>query len=110
MIFNLNLSFADLLLLLPEIFLTCWLCVVIVADFSCPQLPQQRLAHLSVAGLVITLGCLAWFDVNHVSGTLFNDMFVLDRMALFFKIFIVAATALVILVSVQYVNRFTFFR
>jgi len=110
MTFNLTLSLTDLLLLLPEIVLTCWLCVVLIVDFACPRLPQERLAYLSVAGLLATLGCLAWFDVSHVSGALFNNMFVLDRMALFFKMFVVAATALVILVSVQYVDRFAFFR
>jgi NADH-quinone oxidoreductase subunit N len=110
MTFSLSLSAADLLLLLPEIFLTCWLCVVLIVDFVFPRLPKEQLGFLSVAGLVVTLGCLAWFDVTHVSGALFGDMFVLDRMAIFFKILIVAATALVILISVQYVDRFAFFR
>ncbi len=110
MSFTLNLSFSDLLLLLPEILLTCWLCVVITVDFASPRLPKERLAYLSVAGLLVTLGCLAWFDVNHVTGTLFGDMFVLDRMAIFFKIFVLASTILVILSSIQYVNRFTLFR
>src|SRR6185437_9755426 len=51
-----------------------------------------------------------WFDLNHISGTLFGNMFVLDRMAIFFKIFILGATILVILASIEYVNRFTLFR
>ncbi|MDH5640026.1 MAG: NADH-quinone oxidoreductase subunit N [Nitrospira sp.] len=110
MTFNLTLSLADLYLLLPEIILTCWLCAVLTVDFIYLRLPKERLAYLSVAGLLVTLGCLAWFDMSHVSGTLFNNMFVLDRMALFFKMFIVASTALVILISVQYVDRFAFFR
>jgi hypothetical protein len=37
-------------------------------------------------------------------------MFVLDRMAIFFKMFIVGASILVILASIEYVNRFAFFR
>jgi NADH-quinone oxidoreductase subunit N len=110
MSFDLSLSLADLLLLLPEIFLTSWLCVVLIVDFAFPRLPKEQVAFLGVAGLVATLGCLVWFDLNHVSGALFGNMFVLDRVALFFKIFIVGATILVILASVQYVNRFTFFR
>jgi len=108
--FSLSMSLADLLLLLPEILLTCWLCIVLIVDFAFPRLPKEQVAFLSVAGLVATLGCLAWFDLNHVSGALFGNMFVLDRVALFFKMFIVGATILVILASVQYVNRFTFFR
>ena len=110
MTFSLNMTFSDLLLLLPEIFLTCWLCVVLIVDFSLPRLPKERLAYLSVAGLVIALACLGWFDVNQISGTLFGNMFVLDRMAIFFKVFILGATILVILTSIEYVNRFTLFR
>ena len=110
MTFTLTLSFADLLLLLPEIVLTCWLCIIVIVDFSVPRLPKEQLAILSITGLLATLGCLVWFDVTHVSGALFGNMFVLDRMAIFFKIFIVGSTALVILASIQYVERFRFFR
>ncbi len=110
MTFDLTLSLADLLLLAPEILLTCWLCVVLIVDFAVPRLPKEQLAYLSVGGLVLTLGVLAWLDVNQVAGTLFGNMFVLDRMALFFKMFIVGATILVVLASMDYVHRFTFFR
>lgn len=110
MTFTLTLSFADLLLLLPEIVLTCWLCIVVIVDFAFPRLPKEQLAILSITGLLATLGCLVWFDMTHVSGALFGNMFVLDRMAIFFKIFIVGSTALVILASIQYVERFKFFR
>ena len=68
------------------------------------------MAYLSIAGLVATLGCLVWFDVAGITGTLFANMFVLDRMALFFKMFIVGSTILVILASIDYVHRFRFFR
>ena len=57
-----------------------------------------------------TLACLAWFDVAGITGSLFDRMFVVDRMALFFKMFIVGATILVILLSIDYVHRFSFFR
>lgn len=110
MTFDLTMSAADLLLLLPELLLTVWLCVVLIVDFAFPRLPKEQLAYLSVAGLVVTLGCLAWFDFSGVSGSLFGNMFVLDRMALFFKMFVVAATILVILASLEYVHRFAFFR
>ena len=108
--FDLTLSLADLLLLVPEIILTCWLCVVLIVDFAFPRLPKEQLAYLSVVGLVVTLGSLAWLDLNQISGALFGNMFVLDRMALFFKMFIVGATILVVLASIEYVHRFTFFR
>ena len=45
-----------------------------------------------------------------ITGSLFGKMFVVDRLALFFKVFIVGATILVILLSIDYVHRFSFFR
>ena len=59
MTFTLTMSPSDLLLLLPEIFLTCWLCLVLIVDFSFPRLPKEHLAYLSIAGLLGTLACLA---------------------------------------------------
>ena len=78
MTFSLTMSSFDLLLLLPEILLTCWLCLILIVDFSFPRLPKEQLAYLSIAGLVGTLGCLAWFDFAGISGTLFANMFVVD--------------------------------
>jgi NADH-quinone oxidoreductase subunit N len=110
MTFSLAMSLSDLLLLLPEMLLTFWICLVLIVDFSFPRLPKEQLAYLSLGGLAITLGCLAWFDVTGITGTLFANMFVVDRMALFFKILIVLATILVIVASIEFVHRFTFFR
>ncbi len=110
MTFTLNLTGSDLILMLPEIILTLWLCGVLIVDFAMPKLPKEQLAYLSVCGLAIVLANLLWFDVKGVSGTLFTNMFVLDRMALFFKILVVGATMLVILASKDYVQRFRFFK
>jgi len=101
---------ADLLLMLPELFLTLWLCVILAIDFSLPRFSKRDLAYLSVLGLVAVLGNLFWFDRAGITGTLFNHMFVVDRMAIFFKIFIVLATILVILASIDYVKRFKYFK
>ncbi len=110
MTFNLTMSVADLLLLLPEILLTLWLCVLLVVDFSLPRFRQQQLAYLSIAGLGAVLATLLWFDQQGINGTLFGRMFVVDGVALFFKMFIVGATMLVVLVSIDYVTRFQFFK
>jgi NADH-quinone oxidoreductase subunit N len=79
-------------------------------DFVMPRLPKDRLAYLSVGGLAAVLLNLIWYDRAEFTGTLFNNMFVVDRLAIFFKIFIVGATILVILASVDYVRRFRFFK
>src|SRR5262245_27284480 len=110
MTFTLTISPSDLLLLLPEILLTCWLCFILIIDFSFPRLPNEQLAYFSIAGLVATLGCLVWFDITGITGALFANMFALDRMALFFKIFIVGSTILVLLASIDFIHQFKFFR
>ena len=73
MTFSLTLSGADLLLMLPEIILTLWLCGVFIVDFTFPKLPKEQLAYLSVCGLVIVLANLLWYDRTGVSGTLFHQ-------------------------------------
>jgi NADH-quinone oxidoreductase subunit N len=110
MSFSLTMSASDVLLLLPEILLTSWICVILIIDFSFPRLPNEQLAYFTIAGLIAILGCLAWFDITEITGTLFANMFALDRMALFFKMFIVGSTILVILASIDYIHRFKFFR
>jgi NADH-quinone oxidoreductase subunit N len=110
MTFNLSLSAADLILLLPEIFLTIWLCVILALDFSLKRITHQQLGHLSIAGLGITALMLLVFDQNGTTGTLFKNMYVLDHLAIFFKIIIMGATALVLFISIDYVREFRFFK
>ncbi len=110
MTFDLTLSVSDLLLLAPEIFLTLWLCVVLAVDFSIKNIDHENLAYLSVGGIIATLINLIWFDYIGVHGALFKDTFVLDGMAIFFKILILLSTALVLLMSIDYVKNFRFFR
>lgn len=110
MTFDLTLSSADLLLLAPEIFLTIWLCVVLAVDFTFRQINHENLAYLSVGGVIATLINLIWFDYTGVQGALFKDMFVLDGVAIFFKILVLISTALVLLASIDYVKSFKFFR
>lgn len=110
MTFSLSLSGSDLLLMLPEMLLTLWLCVVLIVDFAWPKVPKTQIAYLSVAGLILVLIALVWFQSDGIGGTLFGRMFVVDRLALFFKIFIVVASILVVLASVDYVQRFRFFK
>src|SRR5688572_31924829 len=79
MTFSLTMTSSDLLLLLPEILLTFWLCFILIVDFSFPRLHNEQLAYFTIAGLVATLGCLVWFDIDGITGTLFANMFALDR-------------------------------
>lgn len=110
MTFDLTLSGSDLLLLAPEMFLTIWLCVVLAVDVTFKQIDHENLAYLSVGGVIATLINLIWFDYAGVQGTLFKDMFVLDGVAIFFKILVLISTALVLLASIDYVKAFKFFK
>ena len=110
MSFDLNLSLNDLLLMLPELWVTLWICVVLCVNFMMPRVTTKTIALLSVAGLAAALGCLLWYYHDGVSGVLFKGMFVLDRLALFFKIFVVGAAVLVTLASIDFVGRFRFFK
>ena len=110
MTFNLDLTAADLLLLLPEIFLTLWLCVVLSLDFSLKRITHQQLAYLSIGGLGVTVLILFGFDQASTTGALFKNMFVLDHLAILFKIIIVVSTALVLFMSIDYVREFRFFK
>lgn len=110
MTFDLTLSGSDLLLLAPEMFLTAWLCVVLAVDCTRRTINHRTLAYLSVGGVVVALVTLIWFDYADIRGALFKNTFVLDGVAIFFKIFVLAATGLVLLCSVDYVRSFKFFR
>ena len=108
--FTLSLSGSDLLLLLPEIFLTLWICMLLAVDAVPSRVSKKVIGHLSIVGLYATLGALLWFDINGKTGALFNGMFVLDPMAIYFKIFIVASTILVVSMSIGAVERFPAFQ
>ena len=110
MTFDLTLTPSDLLLMLPEIWVTLWICVVLCVDFLLPRISQRAIAGLSVAGMGVALGFLLWYYADGTNGVLFKGMFVLDRLALFFKILVVGASLLVLLSSVDFVGRFSFFK
>ena len=97
MTFDLQLSLSDLLLMLPELWVTLWICVVLCVDFLVPRLSQRTIAGLSVAGMGVALLVLLGYYAEGTQGALFKGMFVLDGLALFFKIFVVGAAMLVIL-------------
>jgi len=108
--FDLNLTLGDLLLMLPELWVTLWICVVLCVDFLMPRLSQRTIGRLSVAGMGVALVFLLWYYAAGTSGILFKGMFVLDRLALFFKILVIGTSLLVLLSSFDYVGRFSFFK
>ena len=108
--FTLSMSASDLLLMLPELLLTGLLCLVLCLDFIVPKMSKHGLAWLTVIGLGGILVTLVWMFASGLHGTLFKGMFVLDALALFFKILVVLAMMLVVLVSLDYLKRIALFR
>ncbi len=103
-------TLSELTLLAPEIWLTVSICVLLMVDFLFPRLSQKHLAALSMGTTGLIIGNLLMLAYRGIEGTLFNTMFILDSTAIFFKVFILAATLLVILASTDYVRKIAYFR
>jgi NADH-quinone oxidoreductase subunit N len=78
--------------------------VLMLADFGFSVAPERRrfLAYLAVA----TLGILFITNLgDYTTGTAFNDSFVEDALAVFFKRFFLVAAMLVLFMSVEFSDR-----
>lgn len=106
----LNWADLNLILMAPELWMTLLSCVVLAIDFIWPKVSKTKLGYLSIAGMGLITLQLVGFAIQGKNGTLFNAMFVLDPLAIFFKIFILVSTILVVLVSINYVEKLPLFR
>ena len=97
-----------LTLLAPELWMTLLCCVVLAIDFIWPRFSKRGLGYLPIAGLCPAgLMLIGLFDVR---GALFGGMFVVDPLAVFFKLFIVVVTILTLLASLDAVDAYPNFR
>jgi len=94
----------------PELWMTVLSSLVLLLDFLCPKIPKSWLSTLSIFGMALIILKLISMGATNAHETAFNTMFVLDPLAVFFKIFILVATILVFLASVNYVDRLPHFR
>jgi len=106
----LNFSEINFSLLAPELWMTLLVCAVISIDVLCPKLRKDKIAYISLAGTGLICLQLVSFFVSEKSGSLFGNMFVLDALAIFFKIFILVSTLLIILSSIDAINKLKYFR
>jgi NADH-quinone oxidoreductase subunit N len=100
----------NLTLISPELWMTLLSCVVLSIDFLAPQFSKKGLAALSIIGMALIILHLVAMARFGVQGALFNTMFVLDPLAIFFKIFILFSTILLLLASLDYVDRLPHFQ
>lgn len=88
-------------LLLPEIFISSLALILLCIGLILPRLRNELSLYLALATLVITLGLLFVTD----NGALFMDMYVVDPLARFFKIIVLGAAILVVLLSRDYLKK-----
>ncbi|MBI3358229.1 MAG: NADH-quinone oxidoreductase subunit N [Nitrospirae bacterium] len=100
----------NITLVVPELWMTLLSSLVLLIDFLCPKVPKKRLAIFSIFGMAFIIFQLIGMAISGVNETAFNTMFVLDPLAIFFKIFILVATMLVFLSSLDYVNGLPHFQ
>lgn len=100
----------NLKLIAPELWMTLLASMVLMIDVFCPKLSKPKLAYFSVAGMALITAQLITYALDGTSGTSFSSMFVLDPLAIFFKIFILLSTMLMILASIDAMEKIPYFR
>jgi len=108
--FTLTFSWADFLLILPETLMTLLICLVLFLDFLFPKISKNTLGYISVLGMMILMGLLGGYFAADIQGTLFKDMFALDSFAIFFKLFVLLSSILIILSSADYLYKVRWFK
>jgi NADH-quinone oxidoreductase subunit N len=97
----------NLALISPEISLLATAVVVIVADLFFQR--KSLLAIISLIGLAVAFGFTIYLWGGNEQ-TIFANMLVVDKFALFFKLLFPVMSALVILASTDYVAKFDHFQ
>ena len=89
--------------LLPMLIVVGAACLVLLLDLLPPRRSKEHLGGIALAGMVAAL--LAAVAKWGTETRAFRDMLVLDTYALFFDVVICYATALVLLLSLDYLKR-----
>jgi NADH-quinone oxidoreductase subunit N len=92
-----------LLLLLPVLVIIATAALVLLLDLFPPHESKEHLGGVALGGVVVALLATVWQWGSDGRG--FRDMIVLDNYALFFDIIICYATALILLLSMDYLRR-----
>jgi len=108
--FTLTFTAQDMALLLPEFLMTLLFTTVLFLDFLFPRMNKNILAYLSIIGMTGIMALLLGYFVTGTAGTLFKQMYVLDPLAIVFKVFVLFATILVFLASIHYLKKVPAFK
>jgi len=93
---------ADLAVAAPEVILSLVAMAVLVLDFAMPRGRRDWIGYVSILGVIATLVVVAgqW----GVARSAFAGQYASDPFALFFKIVFLASTALILLMSIGYLE------
>ena len=97
----------NLELLIPELTLAVFAGVVIIADTLIKQ--KRVLAQVSLSALVISAGVSLTMWGGNIPA-IFSNMLATDNFAIFFKLLFLGIAFLVILASIDYVDKFVHFQ
>src|SRR5512134_2839725 len=87
---------------IPEIFLACaGMALLLVGAFRRGN-PTQMIARLAVLCLIVTAICVL---TGSDAATAFGGLFVVDSFGVFFKVLVLAGSALAIVMSMDYIER-----
>ncbi len=91
---------------LPEIFLATAGFVVLLLGVSMGRRGVRPLSLLGIASLAVT-GVLVWLVARPIDGpvSILGDMLVVDSLAVFFKLLVLAAGAMTLMMSAGYLER-----
>ncbi|WP_366508879.1 NADH-quinone oxidoreductase subunit N [Thermosyntropha sp.] len=92
------------LLLMPEIIIALLGILVVILTLILPNKGQEAAKFVTTAGII---GVLVWIFSNfNREASLFNNIYLIDPYASFFKMLFLTASLLVILSSFKYVKKF----
>ena len=93
----------DFSLFLPEFLMAGLAILVLGLDLFIPASRKHWLAYVSLAGVLGTMGSV--FYLTGRNEELYGGIFLIDQYAVFFKVFLLAVAAFMLLASVDYVKK-----
>ncbi|MCH8194818.1 MAG: NADH-quinone oxidoreductase subunit N [Chloroflexi bacterium] len=93
----------DFSLFIPEFVMAGMALVVLTVDLFLPQDRKHWLPYIALVGILGTMGSV--FTIAGKSEELYGGLFLVDNFAVFFKVFLLAVGAFMVLASAEYVKK-----
>ncbi|MFC2063984.1 NADH-quinone oxidoreductase subunit N [Chloroflexota bacterium] len=93
----------DLIVILPNILLVTWACILLLADLFIPKSRKAITAVLAAFGLAMVMGIILAQSGREF--TAFNEMIVVDKFSVFLSVIFLAAGLFGIAIAYEYLKR-----